>query len=449
MNLNPMSSVAPSFVHPAPAGPMPVGYVPRAASIDLSATFKDLHAQAAKQAASSSEAAHDALQAIWRWICAMVRRLAEVLGLRAEMQSQLSEEQLRGEVESKVNVGDEQGDDPAKTEAATETVFQETQRLLGYIQERPFPVELFTQADTTPDFVRHHAERLGKYRSIFKDEVQLIEAKLDERYSALAAAAGTTPAVIRQQVVAGVESGLYDKDGTLKAMIEDLLKAKSAMGRCELAAASFVEMVQHEKALPGLHEFALEQFSRWMPEVQLDRVRPPGGKVAQTSGETSAVGDAPVGANSASERAIRLDDQRAVGEASNVVQDTIGSQSLIAHTTTAAKNSSTVAAQNLLESGPLQAGPAAVAKPESMAETVKAAAPVGSTAAPVFAGLRPPRVSTADKPDQFEVTDDERSAAMRSSIAGDAFSGRSNKPSDQRVDGYRSNRRQTMAPNGG
>lgn len=298
----PMTSNAASPANPfgigAPSFPVSLG----ADAIRMSSTSGDMSSSLLKLYKTTLEAGHrdrklalDAMRALWRWISAMMDRLARVFGLRHNAPQNPTEGQLEGNEPTEIGFSADpsgtKGDVPGVEAAAgAATVLEEANRLIKYLAENPVDPSMLANPDTAQEFIRFQAVKLGQYHAVFLARIAELDQEINEKCAAIAQAVGTTGPVIRAQLAGNGELGLYDKDGSVKALIQESKEVRLAKGRVELAAISLVDAASYTSAQPGLREHALQIFAEKMPGVQLDRASPPKGEVAAASGETSAIG---------------------------------------------------------------------------------------------------------------------------------------------------------------
>jgi len=358
--MNTTSMASPAFSHGlganANAGNVAAGPV---STSNLTPLIKQLYEASLAAAKGMAAAAIAAVRALWRWMLALVERIARALGLKASGPQQLTDGQATGEHDTSVDLhapgnaanalrapGAPQADSVAP-EVASQVVLAEAQRLVDHLASTLTDPAILANPETAHEFVRFQARKLGEYRAAFLQHAQELEGEAHEKLSELATAAGTTPAVIRAQLASNHDGGLYDKDGSLRKVLKEAQDARLSAGRVELAAISLLDACGHPTAQPGLREHAWEQLSAHMPGVPFDREPPPRGDVSAASGETSATGgdatahvvaDAPVLEEAVADRVAHA-------------QDTAGTGSLSRHP---------LAAKNTLES-------AAVAEPSDAA----------------------------------------------------------------------------------
>ena len=261
------------------------------ASSDMSKFLRELYQATLRSSGHAQAAAMDAMRALWRWICAMIDRIGKAFGLRVAKERQ-SDEQLAGEEATNLSLESDgsPGMSGVDVETARESVLAEAARLVKFLSENPVDPALLTNAEFSEDYVSFQAQQLGKYHAVFKSRVEELESEILAKCGAIAGPLGTTPQVIRAQVVAGSEAGLYDKDGTLKALIDESTEIKLAMGRVQLAAFSLISVCGRTSSAPGLKQRAVDLFAMHIPGIPLDREPPPPPAVADASGETLAVG---------------------------------------------------------------------------------------------------------------------------------------------------------------
>lgn len=225
----------------------------------------------------SGPGALQAMRAMWEWICRVLDRIARVFSLQRASREPLTDDQLTGKAATPVDLVPQDGtatiaEVPANAVPAEQTVLSEIKKVLEYLAETPIDPSLLNDPETAEEFVRLHAERLGSYRSVFSDEAQKLDVEINAKCALIAEVAGTTAPVIRAQIgsdFAGAVA-LYDKDGTIKPLLEQRAELAKGMGRVELAAIGLLEASSHVTAAPGLHGSALSRFSEVMPGKYLE-----------------------------------------------------------------------------------------------------------------------------------------------------------------------------------
>ena len=260
---------------------------------DLAKKMGELYKSTLEAGAGNKAASLAAMQKLWEWICAMVDRIARVFGLKADERArQLTDEQLAGKAPTELalvpdGTGGVAGVDSA---VAQETVVAEASRFIQYLADNPVDPTLLSNPETASEFIRFQAEKLGKYHGIFKERSDELDTEINAKCAEIATVAGTTAPVIRAQLAANSDGGMYDKDGVIKALLKESQEIRLAMGRVELVALSLVDAASSPTAVYGLREKAVELFARHLPGVAVDRAPPPPASIAQVSGETTAIG---------------------------------------------------------------------------------------------------------------------------------------------------------------
>src|SRR5438105_8015027 len=200
---------------------------------NLSQILKQLYEASLAAAKGMVAAAVAAVRALWRWMLALIERIARALGLKATGPQQLSDGQATGDDATNVDLHapgnaanalrspGAPGADSVAPEVASQVVLAEAQRLVDHLASTLTDPAILANPETAHEFVRFQARKLGEYRAAFLQHAQDLEGQAHEKLSELAAAAGTTPAVIRAQLASNHDGGLYDKDGSLRKVLKD------------------------------------------------------------------------------------------------------------------------------------------------------------------------------------------------------------------------------------
>lgn len=258
---------------------------------DLSTSLKKLFESMLAASRGAAQVAIEAVRAMWRWIAALMERIARALGMRSKAPEQLTDEQARGEQPTQVSALAGDGAGSASAETASAAMRGEAARLMDHLSESVDNPKALTDPQVAMEFVKFQAHRLGEYREAFLEHARELEVQIDALCAEIAAGLGTTAGVVRAQIEAGADGGLYDKEGHVAKLIQQQRQARLSAGRVELAAISLLDACSRPDAPPGLRDYAREALSSSMPGVDFDRPAAPAGDVAAAAGDGPALPD--------------------------------------------------------------------------------------------------------------------------------------------------------------